>query len=580
MSFWRYWKPDNLPDSLRQKGALDVQREVILQSLYNITLVIFTIISAVALLVTVIYPSSSTIFQSDKEGVYIASYLTFAFFALNRKIRYPIRAGAIILFPQALGAFALISYGLSGTGITFLFASILLANLLFRQKVAIIFDALAILILAGTGALMLTGQVALPPTSVQANSGDPMQWLIASLVFVFTASILTILIFMILHSMNGVILKSEKLTHDLEEERGSLDSRAKERSVALEKRLDQFEIASQIARDISIESNLASLLNNAVNLIRDRFGFYHVGVFINDEKGEYAILRAATGTAGQTMLERSHRLRIGQTGIVGYVAAHGEARIALNVQDDPVHYKNPDLPDTRAEMALPLRLGDQTIGALDVQSVIPDAFSQEDARVLQTIADQLAIAFEKTGLVERLEQSLTELDQVDRNATQKAWHDHLRASRQKLAYRYHNAQLSDQVEASQQLMQAQMLGETIVQVVPGQDGQDQPSTVLAVPIKLRNQVLGAVDIRFQSATVSPDLITLIEGTVNRLAVSLENARLVEENQARAERERVVNEISSKVRSASDVDSVLRVAAQEIGRSLGVSEVTVQLRKEP
>jgi GAF domain-containing protein len=92
-------------------------------------------------------------------------------------------------------------------------------------------------------------------------------------------------------------------------------------------------------------------------------------------------------------------------------------------------------------------------------------------------------------------------------------------------------------------------------------------------------VLGVVDIRFDSANVSPDLISLIEGTVNRLAVSLENARLLEEIQFRAERERLIGEISSKVRSASDVDTVLRVAIQEIGQSLGVSEVMVQLRKD-
>ena len=579
MFFWQYWRPDNLPESIREKGILAVQREIILQSLYNITLIIMTVGSLAIFLITTIQNSSGDVFRSGREVFYLAGYFLFAFFALNRRIPYPVRAGAIIVIFQMLGASALVSFGLSGTGITFLFASILLSNLLFRQQSALGFDALAMIILGGMGALMLTGRVALPPTSVQANSGDPMQWFLAGLVLVFAASILTASVFMILRGMSGALLTSEKLTRDLEEERGSLEVRVKERSAALEKRLDQFEIASQIARDISIESSLESLLNNAVNLIRDRFGFYHVGVFINDEKGEYAVLRAATGTAGKAMLERFHRLRIGETGIVGYVAARGEVRIALDVQNDPVHYKNPNLPDTRAEMALPLKLGDLTIGALDVQSVAPDAFTQEDARVLQTIADQLATAFEKTSLVERLEKSLAELDQADRNATQKAWRDHLRANRQKLAYRYHNEQLSDQVEASEQSAQAQALGETVIRVAPAQDGQDHPSTVLAVPIKLRNQILGVVDIRFESAAVSPDLVALIEGTVSRLAVSLENARLVEENQYRAERERVVGEISSKVRSATDVDSVLRVAVQEIGRSLGVSEVMVQLRKE-
>lgn len=575
---WQFLKPENLPAKIHQKGSLATQREITLQNIYNFTLLILTLASIAVILATIRMDASDQVFRSGMQWTYLTGYGLFLFFALDRKIAYYLRAGFLVVIFQAIGASALHSFGLSGTGITFIFASILLANLLFNQIAALIFDTGSVLIVASIGFSMLTGRLPLPPTTVQANSGEPMQWFLAVVVLLFAAGILTRSIFIILRGMNKAVLTGEKLTHELGEEQASLEGRVKERSVELEKRINQFEIASQIAREISGETSLESLLNNAVDLIRDRFGFYHVGLFINDDRSEYTVLRAATGEAGRAMLERFHRLKIGEMGIVGYVAGQGEARIALNVQDDIVHYKNPNLPDTRSEMALPLRSGEKTIGALDVQSVLPDAFTQEDARILQTIADQLAIAFEKTGLVAQLRQSLEELESTDRGTTQKAWREHLHTNRQPLAYRYHHAQLSTEVETTEQALEAQAQGETIVNFTPEQDGQGNPETVLAVPIKLRNQVLGVINIHFERTNVSPDLIALIEGTANRLAVSLENARLLEEIQYRAERERVVNEISTKVRSASDVDSVLRVAIQELGKSLGVSEVMVQLRK--
>jgi GAF domain-containing protein len=370
--------------------------------------------------------------------------------------------------------------------------------------------------------------------------------------------------------------KQEDLSAQLEAERTSLERRVEERSSDLQKRVRQFEVASEIAREVSAETTLENLLNSAVNLIRDGFGFYHVGVFLTDERNQFAVLRAATGEAGRAMIERNHRLKIGEVGMVGFVVSRGEARIALDVAADTVHFKNPLLPDTRSEMVLPLRHGSRTFGALDVQSVLDNAFAQEDIGILQTIADQLAVAFEKTRLVEELQRNIAELEANYQASTQKAWKSHLRGARQKVAYRYHDSRVDGLVEESEHSLEALNSGEMVTRIEPG---HGKPVTVLAVPIKLRNQVLGVVDIHFESTNISPDLISLIEGTVNRLAVSLENARLLEEIQARAERERLVSDISSKVRAASDVDSVLQIAIQEIGRSLGVAEVMVQLRKD-
>ena len=341
---------------------------------------------------------------------------------------------------------------------------------------------LSLIIIGVIGGLMINGQIPLPQITPIQSSGSTSQWVTAGLVFVFIMALSTGSVSSVLDGMNSTLQSQEKLTVQLAEEQSSLERRVVERSTDLKKRADQFEIASQVAREISGKNDLDTLLDTSASLIRERFGFYHVGIFLTDEKKEYAVLRSATGEAGQVMLERGHRLKIGEIGMVGYVVSQGEARISMDVDSDAVHYKNPLLPETRSELALPLRLGEITIGAMDVQSVVPNAFSHEDIRILQTIADQLAIAFEKTRLVVELQRSLEELDSTDRAATQKAWRSHLRNTRQKMTYRYRNAHLESQAVETEHAQEAMDKGQPVLRTLSESTGGDRPITVLAIPI--------------------------------------------------------------------------------------------------
>ncbi|MCJ7569519.1 MAG: GAF domain-containing protein, partial [Anaerolineales bacterium] len=175
---------------------------------------------------------------------------------------------------------------------------------------------------------------------------------------------------------------------------------------SLEKRVEdrtrQIRTASEVARDAVAIRDVESLLNETVNLITSRFGFYHAGVFLLDRERENAVMRAASSEGGKRMIARGFNLPVGKVGIVGYATGTGKPRIALDVGEDQVHFANPDLPETRSEMALPLWAGDQIIGALDVQSKDPNAFDDEDILVLQTMADQLAVAIENARLIDEL----------------------------------------------------------------------------------------------------------------------------------------------------------------------------------
>jgi len=168
-----------------------------------------------------------------------------------------------------------------------------------------------------------------------------------------------------------------------------------------ERAINQLQVAAQIARDATAQENLQGLLDHAVQLICERFDFYHAGIFLIDTETNYAVIRAAYGGAPtQQMLEQKHQLKVGEEGIVGFVTSTGQPRVVLDTDADSYHYKNPVLPETRSELTLPFRVGNQIIGALDVQSTKRGAFDQGDINILQTLADLLAVAINKANLNE------------------------------------------------------------------------------------------------------------------------------------------------------------------------------------
>ena len=215
------------------------------------------------------------------------------------------------------------------------------------------------------------------------------------------------------------------MTTQLKDLVDTLESRVRERTQqlavqneSLQLRTRQLQTVAEVARNIVSTREVDSLLNQVTRLVSDRFGFYHVGIFLLDENGEYAILRAANSVGGQRMLERQHRLRVGQVGIVGHVTGTGEPRIATDVGEDAVYFNNPDLPETRSEMALPLKLGGMIIGALDVQSKESNAFTEDDITLFTTLADQISVAIENANAYEISQQTVEEMKELDRVKSQ------------------------------------------------------------------------------------------------------------------------------------------------------------------
>jgi len=176
-----------------------------------------------------------------------------------------------------------------------------------------------------------------------------------------------------------------------------------------ERRTRLLQAANLVGREATSILDLEKLLPRTVDVICDAYGFYYAGVFLLDEEGEYAVLRAGYGEAGRVMLAEGHKLQIGPGSMIGAAISFGEARIALDVGEERVHFKNPHLPHTRSEMALPLMFGGRVLGAVTVQSVEERAFSQDDITTLLTMAEHLAVAINNARLIEQLNDAHAEI---------------------------------------------------------------------------------------------------------------------------------------------------------------------------
>lgn len=339
------------------------------------------------------------------------------------------------------------------------------------------------------------------------------------------------------------------------------------------RRAKQFEAISEISRVITQANNLDTLLPQITQLISAKFQFYHVGIFLFDNNREYAVLIASNSAGGKIMLDRGHKLRIGQTGIVGYVASAGLPRIALDTGADAIYFNNPDLPDTRSEMALPLlRKGGEIVGVLDVQSTEANAFNQEDIRTLATLADQVSIAIENSRLFEEQQQVLRETQSIYNQNLREGWIRYTRG--QKISgIKRHNLKsmlLNTPVEIPGAL-EAERSGNIY------KKQEENGSSLLTVPIKLREQVVGILNVRTdENRTWSNDELDILTAIIERAALSIENARLLEESRRVAEREHVIGEISSKIGAGTQIEDILKTAVRELGTHIGGTQVTVEI----
>lgn len=183
---------------------------------------------------------------------------------------------------------------------------------------------------------------------------------------------------------------------------------------SIRRRNEYLAVSSEIGKIVTSTLDINSIFARTVNLINERFGFYHASIFIVEETGFNATLREATGEAGAEMKRNSHSLQVNAKSIVGKVALEGNPVVVNDVLIDPIHKINPLLPETRAEAAIPLRIGNRVIGAIDIQAKNINTFTEDEITVLQTLADQVAVAIDNARSFELSQQAVMEMREIDR----------------------------------------------------------------------------------------------------------------------------------------------------------------------
>jgi GAF domain-containing protein len=438
-----------------------------------------------------------------------------------------------------------------------------------------------IVILSGVG--MIWALALLQVNGVFTPSSQNPIAFARDLSFVFIA--VTVLVYFSTTSMQNAIRRAmtseqelAQSNQNLHEFNQSLEDRISSRTAELEmanqrneRRARQFEAIAQVAHATTSIQDEDTLLFRLALVISEQFGFYHVGIFLLDDQRENAVLRASNSEGGRRMLARRHSLKVGQIGIVGHVASSGNPRIALDVEADAAFKDNPDLPETRSELALPLKDVGQIIGVLDVQSTESNAFLPEDTETLYTLADQVAIAIQNARSHEATHRLLEEAQRTSESYLKEAWRL-LQTQEKRIGYL-----ISDNtLKPLEKFIDHPYINRVISQGEPLVENGE--TGTLAVPIHLRGEVVGVLDIRVPTGhDWDPDEVDIAKAVADRLSLALESAILLRTTQRRAEIERLTADISGKIGASVNMRNVLQTAVEELGRVLPGSEVVIQFQ---
>jgi GAF domain-containing protein len=545
------------PATTTDQTLIDQWRAPFLQSVFRIAV----ILGLIALIPAMLGNDNVII-----AGLYAVAYLVLVVTTFT-PAPYWLRAGVFITVLFALGLLELFLLGIQGDANVFFVPFAIFTTLLFSPRAGVGATILTLLTLAITGWLMLTGQVT--PGNAKAMDGSLADWLSAGVIFTIFSLLIIQALRLLQNDLGNLQQQNKKTLNTLKYQQSELEDRVVLRTKDLERRSIQLHAVAELGNAITSLRDLDAMLAQTTRLISQRFGYYHAGIFLLDEYGEYAVLKAANSDGGRNMLGRGHRLKVGETGLVGFVTQTRQARIALDVGQDAVYFNNPDLPETRSEIALPILAGGQILGALDVQSTESQAFSEDDIRTLQVLADQVAVAIQNARLFQQSESSLESIRRAYAESSRSAWQKYLR-SEDEIGY--------IATPGSLQSTSSQWNEDLLKTIETGEIKMDNYEQVVNIPVKVRGQAIGAIRLRKQEASGSwtKEETALAIAFSDQLSSALDAARLYRDAQQRAARELIASDISSRITATPFTESVLRDTAMELGQAIGNVSVTFQL----
>ncbi len=498
-------------------------------------------------------------------GLAAAAVLWLVVASLLPRLSYRLRAGSLLALVMALGLADLATEGPGGPAVGWFVTAAVLGAMLFGHWGGVASLGLGLLSLIAVAWLTQAGRLPLAPQSAAVSAlgwGPPMVALVlASIAIALTLAAL-------LHASHTAATEERKRLAQLEEEKRALEARVGGGAEGRDRLQARLETAAEIARLASQTQDASELMARAVERIRERFDFYHASIFLLDATGLWADLVASTGEAGRQLLARKHRLAVGSASIIGWVTANQKPRVAQDVEKDPFHFKNPLLPGTRSEAAVPILAGNRLLGALDVQSTQPEAFAAEDVSALEAIASELAIALESLRLMREAAAG-----------PQAAGAAGAAASWQRLARRVEAAEVHLRGAAADGLppgpdvaREAAERGEIVV----AEGGHE-----MAVPISVRGEVVATIAARKPESEPPFDEedMAVLQAVASQTGQALETARQYAEEQRRLAELEVVNRVSQAASQLLNVEALYRVLHNQVRQVLGETDIIVALFDE-
>lgn len=466
------------------------------------------------------------------DTVFITTYLLTGFVTVIR-FPYAIRMSVFLLSVYVLGVAELITHGILGDSLFFFLALIVFATILFSPRAGIIAAAINIITFILFGWLMQSGQI--PPLNPNASPAKIEDWISASAAMIMFGVVIILGFQRLEKEFLDAQRQIDSTLNELKQERNNLENKVQERTHQLRK-------INEVGRAVTSILDADELLPRAARLIENEFDCYYTAFYLLDVTGQWAEIKEASGEAGRVLKENKHRLDLDGKSTIAKAIRSKSGQIALDGASDQIRFDNPLLPYTRSQIALPLVVGDTVLGAVEMHSTKQNAFAPQDVDAYQNMANGIAIAIENSRLFQESRQTLLEMRATQRQYLQSAWQS---------------------LPPDQQFEYA--LG----------DGDQADGNTIDIPLALRDQIIGQIQMA-SSTEWTNEQKSLIEAIAAQATLALENARLVEESQSTAARERLANEITSRIWASTSMDGILQTTVRELGRNLEATEVEIEI----
>ena len=485
------------------------------------------------------------------KGIYVGVFVTLVT-AILIKMPYLVKAYIFITLPLILGLSSLSETGIRGDVLFFLLSFVTFSALLIGHRIGIAAIILSELIIIIGGYLILNGHYLL--SDKLALGGSLTCWLSAGFSCLLIWLVVMSRLRMIQEGYDQAKANIEKMVATLRATQLEMENRVVERTHELTRKSDLLIASTHVVHEIASIQKLDDLLDRAVQLISQHFGFYHTAIYLMNIRGDYVVLQATSSKGGKQLMERGYRLRVGTEGIVGFVAAEKRSHIAIDVGDDAVFFDVPELADTRSELAVPLVVRNKVIGVLDMQSSDTQTFRYDEIELFQTMADQMAATIENTRLLSESQLVVSQLDVILNEETRQSW-------------------LTESASTTPAFHYSISGVKALEKSVPLKG-----KNVLDIPLVLRGQKIGKLSLQrkagYQNWTTQEEVVA--NDVAAQAALALENIRLVERTRQRANREQAIAAIASRIRETLDLETVLRTSAREIQRTLNLQEAEIRL----